>query len=208
VEASGRSKSDGAVKAAMFLNFLGEDALELFNTFNVSAADQELLLKIKEAFESYLKPQKNVIYKRFIFYNRKQEEQESFEHFLTDLKKIIKSYKFGLQEKDMLRDRIVIGISDSNLQERLLRTTDLDLNKVIKLCQAAEISKSQVRQLRQEVNADQIRMTRDHENMVNRRGSPNKVLNNGSVCAEYLCKRCNRRHGPRNCPAFGKRCTN
>jgi hypothetical protein len=121
---------------------LGEDALELFNTFNVSAADQKLLLKIKEAFESYLTPRKNVIYERFIFYNRKQEEQESFEHFLTDLKRIIKSCEFGLQEKDMLRDRIVIGITDSNLQERLLRTTDLDLNKVIKLCQAAEISKS------------------------------------------------------------------
>jgi hypothetical protein len=104
----------------------------------------KLLLKIKEAFESYLKPRKNVIYERFIFYNRKQEEQESFEHFLTDLKKIIKSYEFGLQEKDMLSDRIVIGISDSNLQGRLLRTTDLDLNKVIKLCQAAEISESQV----------------------------------------------------------------
>ncbi|CAH1379318.1 unnamed protein product [Tenebrio molitor] len=143
----------------------------------------KLLLKIKEAFESYLKPRKNVIYERFIFYNRKQEEQESFEHFLTDLKKIIKSYEFGLQEKDMLSDRIVIGISDSNLQGRLLRTTDLDLNKVIKLCQAAEISESQV---------NQIRVTRDHKNMAKRRGSPNKVLNNGSVCAEYLCKRCNR----------------
>jgi hypothetical protein len=64
----------------MFLNFLGEEALELFNTFNVSAADQKLLLKIKEAFKSYLKPRKNVIYDRFIFYNRKQEEHDSFEH--------------------------------------------------------------------------------------------------------------------------------
>ena len=47
----------------------------------------------------------------------------------------------------MIRDRIVIGISDSTLRARLLRETDLDLAKATQMCRADEISKQQLKTL-------------------------------------------------------------
>ncbi|XP_052756325.1 uncharacterized protein K02A2.6-like [Galleria mellonella] len=43
----------------------------------------------------------------------------------------------------MLRDRVVCGIIDNTVRDRLLRTDDLTLNKAIHICQAAEMSKEE-----------------------------------------------------------------
>lgn len=38
---------------------------------------------------------KNEVYKQFLFDNWKQEEDELFKHFVTDLKKLDKTCEFG-----------------------------------------------------------------------------------------------------------------
>lgn len=48
----------------------------------------------------------------------------------------------------MLRDRIVFGVSDTQLKERLLReSSDLTLEKAASLCRAVEASKNQLKEL-------------------------------------------------------------
>ena len=49
----------------------------------------------------------------------------------------------------MLRDRIVVGIADSFLRERLLRESDLTLEKATQLCRASELSKEQSKTIEQ-----------------------------------------------------------
>ena len=45
----------------------------------------------------------------------------------------------------MIRDRIIFGIKDERLRERLLRDSENpDLERVIDLCRAAECSKNQM----------------------------------------------------------------
>ena len=47
----------------------------------------------------------------------------------------------------MIRDRIVLGVSDTQLKERLLReSSDLTLEKAASLCRAAEASKTQLKE--------------------------------------------------------------
>ncbi|KAF5282096.1 hypothetical protein FQR65_LT14414 [Abscondita terminalis] len=59
------------------------------------------------------------------------EEGESFDHFLQEIKKLVKSCEFGEKEDEMLRDKIVLCIKDTMLQERLLNIENLNLEKCI-----------------------------------------------------------------------------
>ena len=47
----------------------------------------------------------------------------------------------------MIKDRIVCGIDDKSVRERLLRDNDLTLDKAINIVRAAETSKTQVEKL-------------------------------------------------------------
>ena len=110
--ASGKDKVLEPVKIAIFLNCIGEDALDLYNTLKISDDDRKSLEKIKEAFEKYIKPRRNVIYERYVFYNRAQGSTEPIDNFVTDLKKLVKTCEF-VNEEEMIRDRIVLGIHNT-----------------------------------------------------------------------------------------------
>ena len=47
----------------------------------------------------------------------------------------------------MIRDRIVLGIRDSNTQTELLKVRDLTLEKCVDICRAAENATSQIKPL-------------------------------------------------------------
>ena len=42
-----------------------------------------------------------------------------------------------------MRDMLIIGLNDKKLQERLLRESNLDLNKRIEICRNVEVTSSQ-----------------------------------------------------------------
>ena len=44
----------------------------------------------------------------------------------------------------MIRDKIVFGVHDTSIKERLLREADLTLAKALNVCRAAETSKYQM----------------------------------------------------------------
>ncbi|KAJ8898404.1 hypothetical protein PR048_003764 [Dryococelus australis] len=58
-----------------------------------------------------------------------RDRVELFGYFLTELKKLDRSCDFGDLHDSLSRDLIVLGISDRSLQERLLRKTELTLQK-------------------------------------------------------------------------------
>ncbi|KAK9738704.1 hypothetical protein QE152_g9571 [Popillia japonica] len=54
-----------------------------------------------------------------------EKKDEGLETFLTDLKFSVKLSEFGDQEDWLIRDRLVAGVNDTALPERLLRISDL-----------------------------------------------------------------------------------
>lgn len=171
------SESDD-VKIAMLLSCMGEEAIEIFNTFDLSEEDKKSYDLVVQAFDKFVAPRRSVVLHRFNFFSRIREEGELFSHFLTELKRLAKLCQFQ-EEESLIRDRIVIGINDRPLQERLLRSGDIDLKEAIKICQAAELGKIQQQNLTKEFK---------------------------EVCVSdttFECTRCGTKHGPRKCPAFG-----
>lgn len=104
------------VKINTLLNIIGSDAIEIFDSFNLSEAHKAVYANVLKAFDDFCKPKKNTVYERFVLNERKQKEGEPFDTFHMDLKRLIRTCEYGDQENDMLRDRIVIGICDKRLQ--------------------------------------------------------------------------------------------
>ncbi|KAJ8895858.1 hypothetical protein PR048_001198 [Dryococelus australis] len=121
------------VKAAILLNLVGEDAVEVFNTFQISDKYHTDYGKVLEACVAYCKPRKNVPYERFLMYSRKQKENEPFQLFVNDLRKLVRSCEFGEQSDAIVRDSIFMGVRDTALQQEMLRINNLTLEKAYEL---------------------------------------------------------------------------
>lgn len=124
--------------------------MEIYNTLILTEEDKKNHKKVVDEFEKYTNPRKNVVYERFKFFSKKQEQDENFDHFLTDLKKPATSCEFELQKDSLIRDIIVLGISDKSLQEKLLTRQDLTLEKAEMERRAWELTKSHVKSVQKE----------------------------------------------------------
>lgn len=140
-------KKSEAVKIAVFLNAVGADAVEVFNSFNLNDQQKSKYVEVINAFDEFCKPKKNVVYDTFIFHSRQQKESEPFDNFLMDLKKLIRLCEFGESEKRMMRDRLVFGVFDKNLQKRMLEQDGLEYDKAVEMARASEASKFQTNEM-------------------------------------------------------------
>lgn len=123
--------------------------IEVYNTFTyTSVADKKKLTVAIEKFKLYCNPRKNVVFDRYIFWKTIQKEGETVDQFVTSLKQKISSCKYLLaMADDMVRDKLVFGIRDIHLKERLLCEQDLDLTKARNICHASEQSKIQIKEM-------------------------------------------------------------
>ena len=122
---------------------------------------------------------------------------------------------FGTLEEELIRDRIVCGVSSEKIKERLLRERDLTLDKAIDLCRAEEQSKTQLKCISEEVSADlslvhainprpKRQPTVSHGSLPNEEAGAVKPISNQHPTS--ICRNCGYQHKRDKCPAFGKRC--
>lgn len=143
------SKSD-EIKVAILLHTIGEEAYEKFETFDLTSDNRKKYNVVIAAFEAYCVPKKNESINRHVFFHRSQGESESFDIFLTDLKRLSADCEFGNLKDSLIKDRIIGGIRDNGVKSRLLREDDLTLDRCVKLCQAAELAEKQLQTLKSE----------------------------------------------------------
>ncbi|GBO18029.1 hypothetical protein AVEN_243956-2-1, partial [Araneus ventricosus] len=88
------------------------------------AGETELKLEqIIDEFDKFFGDYKNEIFASFVLLEIKQKPYEKFQEFYTRLKLVAEDCNYDKPER-MLRDKIVQGISDKPLQERLLWETE------------------------------------------------------------------------------------
>lgn len=125
---------------AILLNLMGDQGIELYNTFNLSATVK--VNEVIEQFEKYCNPPKNIVYERFKFCNTKQKPDQSIEEYIIELQTLSTSCDF-MEKNNMCRDRLIVGLLDIGLQERLLKESNLTLEKAAEFCSTAEASRQQ-----------------------------------------------------------------
>jgi len=131
----------------VLLTVLGPAARKVYRTFTWTVpADARKTAKVLEKFDQFCQPHENIPFERYKFNVRQQEPGESFEKYLSVLSQMSGRCNFeNLTKDDMLRDRLLFGISDARVRERLLREDKLTLTKTLEICRAAEVSKAQIK---------------------------------------------------------------
>lgn len=176
-------------KIAILLHAGGDEINEIYASL---ALESPQLKTVIEHFDGYFLPQTNVTYERFLFFNRKQHQEESHEQFMVALKNLSKSCQFGTLKDELIKDIFVSGIVDKHLQEKLLRAENLDINKALEICRtraaiAEHVKTMHIKEEPMEIPVDSIR----------KKSSDNKSS----------CRYCGYTHERGRCPAYGKICS-
>lgn len=115
-------KQSDDYKVALFLYCIGPEAVNTYNSFDLTQGNKRNLTAIIEEFEKYAIGDVKESYERFIFNSRNQLEGETVDEYVTQLRNLAKSCNFCTCLHDsLIRDRIVLGIRDAHKRKRLLQ---------------------------------------------------------------------------------------
>ncbi len=140
---------------------MGEDTEDTLASTNISAEDRKKYKDVIAKFDAFFRVRNNVTFERARFNQRCQGLDESAEQFITGLYSLSENCTYGDLRDEMIRDRIVVGIRDKTLSERLQLDPDLTLEKAKKLVRQREAVHKQQAMLRdgskQEMPVDFVR---------------------------------------------------
>ena len=100
--------------------WVGDKGRELYSTWELGADEAKTLNTHFTKYEAYGKPKSNRVFARYKFHQKFQQESESFEQFLTDLKLLVKDCGYG-DPDEMVRERVVIACHSTNTREKLVQ---------------------------------------------------------------------------------------
>ena len=206
------NKKSEAVQVATLLTVIGEEARDVYSIFTDWAAegDEKKIAPVLQKFAEYCQPRKNVPFERYRFNRRTQEAGESYDQYKTALRKLAEGCDFDtITPDEMLRDRLIFGIRDSKVRERLLRESKLTLGKTDEICRAAESMHTQMKIVGDltEPEANKV----DQERMPNWRKSKKatrKRQQQGPGRRGKECEKCGYQpqENSESCPAIGQEC--
>ena len=194
-------------QSAYLLIWAGETGREICNSWGLTDDHKKDVTILFERFEAHATPKKNTVFARYVFQERKQQNGEKFDTFVTDLRNLVKDCNYHKPE-EMVRDKIVSGISSQEVREKLLTEGDtLTMEKAIEVAITYETTQQHLRSMAcgKETNVDLIQSRPRHpiqkgrhtQRGHDRQQSTSNVIN---------CKNCGTQHRPRECPAYGQEC--
>lgn len=144
---------------SILLNVIGAAGLKLFNQLQLSESELGKIDRVLEAFRCHCnaieaaaaaaatasKPpivtqsEYDVAYRRSVFHQRQQLNDEPFEMYLNEIQRLAASCSFGTQTDPMLLDRIKNGIADAELRLQLAAMPAITLTTAISSCRVAEM---------------------------------------------------------------------
>ena len=91
-----------------------------------------------ERFTLHFVGRSNTIFEHARFNRRVQAEKESVIDFIEDLYKLAETCQFVALKDELIRDRIVVGIQNANLSQKLMQDEKLTLEKAVKEAKSSE----------------------------------------------------------------------
>ena len=148
---------------------------------------------------------KNIPFELYRFKKRSQEADEAYDQNKAALRKIAEGCEFAAITLDeILRDRLIFGIRDVKVRERLLRESQLTLKKRDEICHPLE---STAAQLKEVGDGDKVNSVTEREKSPRPRGNKSDHNNRANETTK-TCGNCGKIHDPDNCIASGKACGN
>lgn len=122
------------VKVDCMLYAMGPKAEEIFGSFTFDTeADKKKVATVIAKFDNHFQGRTNVIFQWALFNRRVQQEGESIDDFITDLHKLVKYCNYGTFREEAIRDRLVVGVRDIRLSEKMQLVEDLNYTKALEM---------------------------------------------------------------------------
>lgn len=161
--ASGLQSKSEETQVNTFIYSMGAEADDILSSFALTEAERKEYTTVVDRFETYFNKKRNVIYERARFNQRRQNQGEPVDAYITDLHKLSEHCQFGTLREEMIRDRIVVGILDTSLSEKLQLDSTLTLEKATTEVRQREMVRKQqstVRKTEESVQMDTIGLRR------------------------------------------------
>jgi transposase InsO family protein len=247
--AKGLDEAAGKRKVKCLLNCLGEEAIKLYGTFKWNAAvaadndhgivavpaeDKHDLDQVLKKFDGPYGHSKYRKLRRKKFLGRVQEDKESVMKFIGDLQHLVKDCEYGELADSMLCDKILDGVQDTHVFERLmdLDEDELTVRNCIRIARASELTSEHTRSRRSGEKKESATVHAAYgrgggrargrprgrgrygsgQGQGHSRGYGGNPGNRGGYSGnggQYInCDNCCKQHRPGQCPAAGKYCGN
>lgn len=203
---SGLKHKSQQEKIDILLYVMGEESEQVVVQFPTVPVTFEGML---QAFDKYFIPRRNVIFERFKFNSRTQLPGESADSFITALHTLAEHCEYGTLKEDLIRDRIVVGMTDTKTSERLQLQGNLTLADAVFSTKQAEIQNKQSHLIHHEVSRDpQLNMIKSKPGNKAKQYFKTNVQSKQSTTADNCCKYCGLKpfHSRENCPAKNAIC--
>ncbi|KAL0161181.1 hypothetical protein M9458_044906, partial [Cirrhinus mrigala] len=190
-------------KCSYLLLWIGEKGLDIYNTWSLSEDEAKKLQTYYDKYAAYITPKSNPIYARYRFHEKMQAAGETFEHFITELKLLVKDCSYPNSD-EMVRDRIVFATNSPRVREKLLsQGAELTLDKAIDIARSHKLAQIQLKEMTGSKDAPKI----DAVNATKRQNAHRYTKTKDHKLVHRECDRCAGSHSPRDaCPARGKQC--
>ncbi|GBM57176.1 hypothetical protein AVEN_55066-1 [Araneus ventricosus] len=218
--ASGLSTKTGNEQVNSLLYIMGDQAEDIFSSFDLSETEQDHFDIVLKKFNDHFVVKKNTIFERTQFNKRVKLDGESVNTFITALYTLAEYCEYGVLHDELIRDRIVVGIYNKNLSEKLQLDADFTLTKVIESVRLSEVVKEQQEKLIEKDSASvnaippnkPTKFLKQKTSSVARKQSVKPVFhrknNENESRLHGKCKWCGKKqiHDKRVCPARDARC--
>ena len=88
---------------------------------------------VKEKFDAYFRPKKNVEFERYKFLNLMQGDY-SLPEFIAAVKRGSRGWEFNEMQESMVKTKLIHGINSDDLRKKLLSREDITLAKLEEMC--------------------------------------------------------------------------
>ena len=159
-------------KRSIFLNICGHDTYCLVCDLFLRAPEEVSLSEILQVLLDHLyMPEKSVIVEHFRLNQQKQCDEESVMVYIAELQKLSINCTFGNTLNDILRDRLVCGLSCLKIKKFLLRY------KKLTFAQACDIGVS-------------MELTEENAKLISDSPGKSNMLKLKDTSLQVFCYRC------------------
>ena len=212
--ASGLAAENDERQISTLLYCMGENAEETLSSMNISVDDRKKYDEVVAQFNAFFQVRQNVIFERARFNRRTQQADESVEQFITSLYTLAENCAYGDLKSEMIRDRIVVGIRDRPLSERLQLDAELTLEKaktMVRQREAVHEQQSILHTPKEEKTVDHVRRKSPPLSQATGKKQytqrPKRPSTNYHPSKSPKCQRCGKGQHPRSqCPAQDATC--
>lgn len=143
-------EKEDAFQISALLYSMGDKADEILSSLRLSDANSKTYVEVFKALDAHFIGKRNVVFERATFWSRSQEVGEPIETYVTALHTLSEFCEYGNLRKDLVCDRIVLGVRDKKLSEKLMFMETLTLEKAIEVAKQWERVKQEQETLKGE----------------------------------------------------------